>query len=121
MYNNPLWKIRTGRGKKMSIAKAALVWFYEGWKNGETHDSQPIQWDWGEYGASHEIIDIAGAENVGPNTTHCVSQALAKSPFWNKRFIRNFYSGIGSANIYTPSEKGKEWFISYKNNLNKNI
>jgi hypothetical protein len=116
-HRNPLCTIRTGRGRKFPIAKAALIWFFEGWKNGERgkFNTAPTSWDWGQYGSSHEIIDIAGAKNVGPNTTFCVSSALARSPLWNKEFYRNFYRGIGSANIYTPSEKGKEWFKKYKN------
>ena len=104
-----------GRGKKMPIAKAAIVWFFEGWRGGDCH-IQPETWDWGKYGLSHEIVEIAGAEQVGPNTTLCVSRALARSPLWSKRFIQGFYSGIsnGTANIYKPSDLGKKWYQDWK-------
>lgn len=104
-----------GRGKNMSIAKAAIVWFFEGWKKGDAMQ-QPTRWDWGDFGFSHEIIDIAGAKQCGPNTTHCVSAILAKSDLWNKRFYQHLYPGFGTgaANVYTPSEAGKEWFKKYK-------
>ena len=106
----------TGRGKKMPIAKAALVWFFEGWKDGDCCRLQPESWDWGDYGVSHEIVDIAGAENVGPNTTFCVSRALGRSPLWSKKFCRGFYAGIsnGVANIYTPNDAGKKWYEKWR-------
>lgn len=101
----------------MSIAKAALVWFYEGWKNTNC-GFQPTQWNWGDFGISHDIIDIAGADHASANTTLCVSRALARSPLWKKTFIRDFYPGIsnGAANIYEPSDLGKKWFDEYKKN-----
>jgi hypothetical protein len=105
----------TGRGKKLPLAKAALVWFFEGWKNGDLTE-QPDSWDWGRYGLAHEIVEIAGAKHASVNTTLCVSRALAKSKFWDKRFYRSFYRGIGngSANIYEPNELGKRWFKNYQ-------
>lgn len=102
-----------GRGKNMSIPKAALVWFFEKWKDGD-RVSAPTNWDYGEFGLAHEIVDIAGAEHVSFFTSPLVAAALARSPFWNKKRYWGMYAGFrgGQAhpNLFTPSIEGERWF-----------
>lgn len=106
-----------GRGKNISIPKAALIWFFERWKDGGTFQNAPSYWDWGEYGAAHEIVDIAGANHASFFTSALVSAALSKSDYWDKRFVPDMYSGMRGgqreANLYSPSVKGREWFKTF--------
>ena len=69
--------------------------------------------DHGEVDDMHRIVTIAGAKHCSFFTPAQVTSCLAKSPYWNKRFIPGFYSGMrghGGANIFTPSEKGKCYY-----------
>ena len=107
-----------GKGTKMSIPKAAIVWFFEGWKGTECTQA-PKFWYWGDYGFSHDIVDIAGARQASFFTTALVSKALSRSLYWDKYFHPSMCSGMRGqqgANIYKPSEKGKDWFNRYKAN-----
>jgi hypothetical protein len=107
-------KLLLGRGSKMSIPKAAIVWFYEGYKYVEKENLQPAQWNLGDYGAAHEIVEIAGAKHGSVRTNRLVSDALSRSALWNKRRIWGLYSGFrgntANPNSYTPSEKGERWY-----------
>lgn len=110
-----------GRGKHMSIPKAALVWFFEKWKDGDSV-YQPTSWDWGNYGLSHEIVDIAGANHASFFTSPLVAASLARSHLWNKKRVWGMYAGFrgGAAhpNLFTPSKEGECWFNQvYKNKL----
>lgn len=98
----------------MSIPKAALVWLFEGYKYKDPTNLPPDQWNIGDYGAAHEIVEIAGAKQCSVKTNVLVSMALAKSPLWTKRRVYGLYNGFrgGTANpnVYRPSEKGKLWY-----------
>ena len=101
-----------GRGKNMSLAKAALKYYYE---------VLLLEWgfeslDYGLLSVMHDIIDIAGAKQTSLFAPSQVTNCLAKSPYWKKSFIPRFYNGMrghGGANIFTPSEKGKEYYEKY--------
>lgn len=94
-----------GRGKNMSIAKAALKFYYE-----------ELAGDFLVYGNvedMHRIVDIAGAKHISFFTPTAVTKRLAQSPYWDKHFCRGFYAGFrghGGANIFAPSEKGKAFY-----------
>lgn len=102
-----------GRGKNMSIPKAAIVWFFEKWVDGDREDA-PTSWDIGDYGFSHEIVEIAGAKQCSFFTSALVAKELARSNLWNKRRVWGMYGGlrggIVNPNIFTPSEEGRRWF-----------
>ena len=89
----------------MPITHAALIFYYE-------HPEAGKYWDWGDFGHSHDIVETAGGDQIGPATTLSVSKLLAKSPLWNKYLHTTLYSGIGNAraNMYSPSEKGKKLY-----------
>ncbi|MFW6311362.1 MAG: hypothetical protein ACOC1K_03915 [Nanoarchaeota archaeon] len=97
----------------MSIAKAALKFFYE--------EAIPLRGsdtflDYGDLEDMHRIVTIAGAKHCSFFTATQVTSRLANSSYWNKTFIPGFYSGMrghGGANIFTPSEKGKEYYEKY--------
>lgn len=110
-------KLLLGRGEKMSIPKAALVWFFEGYMKEDHSALPPRNWDIGNYGAAHVIVEIAGAMQMGPRTNRLVSDSLGRSPFWEKRRAWGMYSGFrgntANPNIYTPSTSGIEWYRRY--------
>jgi len=103
----------------MSIAKAAIIFYY---KKSEEDDFFKVGEDCLNYWNiqdMHDIIDIAGAEHIGPNTPAMVSSRLYSSPLWERETIRGFYTGMpGSwkAVLYKPSEKGQYFYESYKYN-----
>lgn len=102
-------KYRIGKGSIMSIAKAAVVYFHEEF-DGETLN-------YGDLEAMHRIVTLAGAKQQSFFTPAQVSACLANSPYWNKKFVSTFYSGMrghGGANCYSISDKGKEWYEKYK-------
>ena len=94
-----------GKGKNMSIAKAALVWWF-------SQEDSPIFLDYGMPSQLHEIVDIAGAEHRSFFTPFLVSRALANSPYWKKEMHPHLYPGIGNGrgNMYTPSEAGIAYY-----------
>lgn len=102
---------RIGRGSKMSIAKAALIYYY---RELPENSSGMIDFlDYGDLEAMHRIVDIAGCKHCSMLTAAQVSSCLASSPYWDKRFLPRFYKGMpghGGANIYTPSEKGSKYY-----------
>ncbi len=103
---------RIGRGKNMSIAKAALVWFYN---NMNKHAGFV---DWGDLDFIHGVVDIAGANHCSFLTAGQVCTCINNSPYWTGEMVYGFYNGIGNnhAKLYQPTEKGKEYYI---NNLKK--
>lgn len=109
-------KMRIGRGKNMSIAKAALKFYFEEYDFYESHKEEAFL-DYGNINDMHRIVDIAGAEHCSFLTSAQVTSCLANSPYWEKTFVHGFYSGMrghGGANCFYPSEKGKEY---YKNKI----
>jgi len=102
---------KIGRGSKMSIAKAALIYYY-----GEfAIETGGVGYflTYGDLEAMHKIIDIAGAKHCSFFTAAQVSSCLGNSPYWNKELISGFYSGMrghGGANCYKPSEKGEKYY-----------
>lgn len=104
-------KVNIGRGSKMSIAKAALIYFYG--------DIGITFLHYGDLDAMHKIVDIAGAKHASFFTPVQVSSCLANSPYWEKTFICGFFKGFrghGGANAYKPSEKGKEYYQKHLKN-----
>lgn len=105
-----------GKGKKMSIAKAALIYYYETFlpyiPSIDPENNTPTL-NYGHLDGLHDIVDIAGAKNMSYLTHKQVSKRLANSPYWDKEFIPGFYSGLrghGGANVYRPSDKGKKYY-----------
>lgn len=96
-----------GKGKYYSIAKAALIYYYE-----ENKDFHFL--DVGQFGIMHRIVDIAGAYHCGPDTAKQVSSRLSNSSLWESDFVPGFYKGIvpfgGGVNTYKPSEKGEKYY-----------
>lgn len=104
---------KLGRGKNMSIAKAALKFYYEELLSESYHDENSFL-DYGDLDNMHRIVDIAGCNHCSFFTATQVSSCLSNSPYWDKKFIPGFYSGFkghGGANIYRPSEKGKKFYL----------
>lgn len=100
-----------GKGKHFSIAKAALIFYYESgnFKDGDT-------FDYGNFGYMHEIVDIAGCTHRGAFTSTQVSSRLIGSPLWSSECVRGFYKGMagnGRASLLKPSEKGKVYYETH--------
>jgi hypothetical protein len=105
-------KPRLGHGKNMSIAKAALKYYYEELDFRKTHGDNAFL-DYGDIDGMHRIVTIAGANHCSFFTAAEVTACLANSPYWDKKFVRGFYSGMrghGGANIFTPSKIGKHYY-----------
>lgn len=103
---------KLGRGKNISIAKAALIFYFEECNFFKSHGEKAFL-NYGDLDSMHRIVDIAGANHCSFFTATQVSSCLANSPYWDKEFIPGFYFGFkghGGANIFTPSEKGKEYY-----------
>lgn len=109
---------KIGRGKNMSVAKAALKFYFE---EAIPQRGEDVFLDYGDLDDMHRIIDIAGANHCSMFTATQVTSCLANSPYWDKEYISGVYSGMrghGGANIFTPSEKGKQYYKQYLKNEN---
>ncbi|MFW6015280.1 MAG: hypothetical protein ACOCRK_02480 [bacterium] len=95
---------KIGRGKNMSIAKAALIVFYE------FEFAGPYIYT-GNLVSIHLIIDIAGAKHCSFITARQVVACLNNSPYWNVEGQVNVLRGI--ANCYIPSKEGKQYYNKY--------
>ena len=106
---------KIGRGTKFSIAKAALIFYFED-EEYTLHDL-----DWGELDAMHKIIDIAGAQHCSFLTSVQVISCLRNSPYWDCQCIYGFYNGIGNgkASLCRASQKGIEYYNRYLKGRNK--
>ena len=106
-------KINIGRGKNMSIAKAALKYYYENLKD----ECNGIGWFIysGDLNGFHTIIDIAGAKHASFFTHHQVLNCIRNSPYWE---VSGTTKGWNNkyANIYTPNKKGLEYYEKYLKN-----
>lgn len=94
-----------GRGERLSVAKAALIAYYE-------HDGKEVGFIYsGMLNFFHRAVDIAGAEHCGPGTHEQVLSILRSSPMWD---ISGTIPGWGQAraNTYKPSQKGQDWVKS---------
>lgn len=106
-----------GRGKNMSIAKAALIVFFErvkpDWENAYFYS--------GDLNTLHEIVDVAGAEHCSAATIHQVLGCLNGSPYWGTDNWQTKGWGNRRANCYRPSEKGIKYYEEkLKNRSQKN-
>lgn len=101
-----------GRGKHMSIPKAALKYYFEELVPEQGNEAFI---DHGMRHAIHRIVDIAGARHCSFLTAPQVTARLAKSNLWEKTFHPTFYRGIGNggANLFTPSEKGRKYYAEH--------
>jgi hypothetical protein len=100
-----------GKGKNMSIAKAALIVFYE------------LELNFiysGELDIAHEIVEVAGAKHCSFFTHQQVLSRLYSSDYWT---TDGKIQGWGNkpANCYVPSEKGKEFYKNKLKHLKVNI
>lgn len=104
-------KYSIGKGKKYSIAKAGVIFFF--FENEEYKDHTFL--DWGELDAMHGIIDIAEAKHCSFLTSIQVIARLRNSPYWKCICNYNFYNGIsnGRASLCEPSKKGIEYYNKY--------
>ena len=96
---------RIGRGQHMSIAKAALKYYFE--------ETEQTYLTYDELEAVHRIVDIAGCNHCGPATSAQVMSCIASSPYWIGEFIPSFYPGIpghGGATIYQPTTAGIDYY-----------
>jgi hypothetical protein len=81
-----------GKGKVMSVAKAAVIEFYES-KSAFVYS--------GDLDFFHRVIDRAGAEHVGPGTHHRVLACIRSSPLWKQHGTIPGWGGR-RANTYVP-------------------
>lgn len=98
-----------GRGKNFSIAKAALIVYYEE----IAPDWDDAFLDYGDLNVIHRIVDVAGAQHCSVVTHNQVTSCLRNSPYWNNKFCPGFYSGMrghGGASLFTPSQKGEDYY-----------
>lgn len=95
---------RIGRGKNMSIAKAALIV----WWRMQKEEYPPLFFYTGEVTHMHDIVDVAGAKQVSFFTVQQVLNCLNSSPYWR---VSGWIAGYSEhrANTYVPSDKGNEW------------
>ena len=97
---------RIGRGKKMSIAKAGLIVFFDS-------ENYLEFFDVGTFGMLHNIVEVAGAKHSSSFTAGQVMECLRKSDLWEKFKVEGYKGIRGMSNIVgvKPSQKG----ISYYN------
>lgn len=105
---------KIGKGKKMSIAKAALIVYFDEWPEGESGGYS--YFCSGDLDLLHKIIDVADAKHAGPGTHHQVLSRINSSSYWVANHKTVGWGGR-RAFCYTPSEKGKKY---YEQNL-KNV
>src|SRR5260221_7883336 len=106
-----------GKGKNMSISKAALIVFFQElkpeWENAYIYS--------GDLKTAHDIIDVAGAKHCSATTTHQVLNCLNGSPYWCTNNWQTKGWGNRRANCYRPSERGIKYYEEkLKNRLQKN-
>jgi len=104
-------KPKLGRGRNMSIAAAALKFYYEELKPLEGGD-QPFL-DYGQVKNMERIVTIAGANHCGTFTPSLVTTRLAMSPYWKGVLVPQCYKGVqghGGALFFYPSEKGEKYY-----------
>lgn len=94
-----------GKGKNMSIAKAALIVFYDYLVK---NDHAQFIYS-GDLDLLHQIIDVAGAKHRGPFTKDQVLSRINKSTYW-KADATIPGRGNREAYCYTPSEKGIAYY-----------
>lgn len=98
---------KIGRGKNMSIAKAALIVFYKHYPQGEKDTGGYIYT--GDLDVIHEIVDIAGANHCSFLTHPQVIGCIRGSSYWKSEGQVESWKG-SSANCYIPSDKGKAYY-----------
>jgi len=102
---------RIGKGKKMSIAKAGLIVFYEDMADGNGFVAE--EFDVGCPDNLHKIIDVAGAKHSSFFTPRQVMARLRSSPYFESRTEYSVYKGIlgnWRTTFCKPSQKGKEYY-----------
>lgn len=106
---------RIGRGKKFSIAKAALIFYFEDKENAGR------DLNWGDLNAMNGIVDIAGAEHASFFTPTQVIACLRNSPYWDCTCCFGFYAGIsnGKASVCSPSQRGIDYYNKQLKNRKK--
>lgn len=114
---------KIGKGKRISVAKAALVFWYEvllPW-NKSTNVSEPVLY-WGDFYHMEAISNIADTDSASYFLPAQISSRLATSPYWDKIFVegvhKGFRGGARNANYYTPSEKGRLYYRDKLDGLN---
>jgi len=97
-----------GKGKKMSIAKAGLIVFYEE-RDKEIYE----EFDVGVPDLLHKIVEVAGANHSSFFTPRQVMARLRSSPYFQKRTEYGMYKGIRGTwktTLVKPSPKGEEYY-----------
>ena len=97
-----------GKGKKMSIAKAGLIVFYE-----YLDKNIYSEIDVGVPDTIHKIIDVAGAKHSSFFTPRQVMARLRSSHYFQKRIEYGMYKGIRGnwkTTLVKPSPKGEEYY-----------
>jgi len=101
--------ISIGRGEKMSVAKAALIFYFE------EFDGSLLTY--GHLDEMGRIVAIAGAKQKSFFTPAQVTARLRASAFWDKKISIGHYRGTrrgrGDALIFQPSEKGRIYYDSF--------
>jgi len=97
--------LRIGKGKNMSVPKAALVFYFSEYEGSVL--------TYGHMDEMHRIIDIAGAKHQSMLSPTQVISSLRNSPYWDCNLIRGFYPGLaghGGACVCKPSKKGEQLY-----------
>lgn len=99
---------KLGKGKNMSIAKAALIVFYK----------LELSFIYsGDLEIAHEIVHIAGAKHCSYFTHQQVLSRIFNSPYWTTDGKIQSW-GNRLANCYIPSKKGEDFYNKELKNLN---
>ena len=97
-----------GKGKNMSISRAALKVFFE--EIAPTEKEQEREYiSSGDLNIIHRIVDVAGAEHASIHTLHQVLSRLSSSPYWHATHSTKGWNG-GTANCWIPTEKGRRYY-----------
>ena len=96
---------KIGRGKRMSIAKAALLVHFHGKLTYPDFSNYVYT---GDLDNIHWIVEIAGANHCGPATAHQVVGCLGNSPYWKvDGYVRGWSES--RAACYMPTAQGLDW------------
>lgn len=102
------------RGRRMSIAKAALIVYYEDVRPNHNINSlaEPgLMYDQNDI--MHNIVEVAWANHASWLTASQVSSRLWNSIYWSKELIKWMFSWMKwhwNANHYLPSSKWRDYY-----------
>lgn len=104
-------KPKLGKGANMSIAKAALKFYYEELEVIAGDDTPFL--DYGQTENMNRIVAIAGAKHCDGFTPSLVTTRLAMSPYWESVLVSECYKDVRGhrrALFFYPSESGEKYY-----------